>query len=279
MKNPQIIIAAIVIAAFAFVAGCSPPAAENHPAPSASTIGSDPVSITVSAAASLTESFTEIGKLFNEQYPQVEVIFNFASSQELAQQINQGAQVEVFASANQKQMDLVVTQNQIPADAPLLFAQNRLVAIYPPDNPGNISTLADLARPGLKLVIAAAEVPVGQYSLEFLDQAQASGNFGADYKQAVLDNVVSYENNVKAVVTKITLGEADAGIVYATDASAAKDVLGILEIPTNLNVIADYPILALPGARQSAWGRTFVDFVLSDAGQQVLERYGFTPVR
>jgi molybdate transport system substrate-binding protein len=95
----------------------------------------------------------------------------------------------------------------------------------------------------------------------------------------VLDNVVSYENNVKAVVTKITLGEADAGIVYATDASAAKDVLGILEIPTDLNVIADYPILALPGARQPAWGQTFVDFVLSDAGQQVLERYGFTPVR
>ena len=129
------------------------------------------MTITVSAAASLTESFTEIDKLFRAANPNVEVVFNFAGSQELAQQIIQGAVVDVFASANDKQMDLVLSEKNLPADSKTTFATNQLVVIYPRDNPANLTGLADLARPGLKLVFAGPEVAVGQYSVEFLDRA------------------------------------------------------------------------------------------------------------
>lgn len=239
----------------------------------------EPVTVTVSAAASLTESFTEIGELFRGQYPQVDIVFNFAGSQELAQQILQGAPVDVFASANQKQMDLVMGGLRHTSETPVNFAQNKLVIIYPADNPGKLANLADLAKPGLKLVFAGSEVPVGQYSLDFLDKAEASGFFVPGYKQAVLANVVSYENNVRAVLTKIQLGEADAGIVYQTDANSAASDIELLTIPDELNVIADYPILALPDGPAGEWGQTFVDFILSDAGQAVLKKYGFSPVQ
>ncbi len=238
-----------------------------------------PVTITVSAAASLTESFTEIGALFQDAHPNVRLVFNFAGSQELAQQIIQGAVVDVFASANSKQMDLVLSEKNLPADSKATFASNQLVVIYPRDNPANLTGLADLAHPGLKLVFAGPEVPVGQYSLDFLDRAEQSGVFGPGYQQAVMNNIVSYENNVRAVLTKVGLGEADAGIVYATDGSSAKDQIGLIEIPAALNIAAEYPILALPGSTQVEMAQAFVDFVLSPTGQAVLKSYGFTPAR
>jgi len=238
-----------------------------------------PVTITVSAAASLTESFTEIDKLFRAANPNVEVVFNFAGSQELAQQIIQGAVVDVFASANDKQMDLVLSEKNLPADSKTTFATNQLVAIYPRDNPANLTGLADLARPGLKLVFAGPEVPVGQYSLDFLDRAEQSGIFGPGYQQAVMNNIVSYENNVRAVLTKVGLGEADAGIVYTTDGNSAKGQVSLIEIPATLNIAAEYPILALPGSMQAEMAQAFVDFVLSPTGQAVLKSYGFTPAR
>lgn len=238
-----------------------------------------PVTITVSAAASLTESFTEIGNQFQDAHPNVRLVFNFAGSQELAQQIIQGAVVDVFASANSKQMDLVLSEKNLSADSKTTFASNQLVVIYPRDNPANLIGLADLARPGLKLVFAGPEVPVGQYSLDFLDRAEQSGVFTSGYQQAVMNNIVSYENNVRAVLTKVGLGEADAGIVYATDANNAKGQIGLIEIPPTLNITAEYPILALPGSSQVEMARAFVDFVLSPTGQAVLKSYGFTPAR
>ncbi|MHB0987370.1 MAG: molybdate ABC transporter substrate-binding protein [Bellilinea sp.] len=251
-----------------FSAGCT-----------AATPAVQPVTITVSAAASLTESFTEIGQLFRDANPNVEVVFNFAGSQELAQQIIQGAVVDVFASANNKQMDLVLSEKNLPADSKLTFASNQLVVIYPLDNPANLTGLADLARPGLKLVFAGPEVPVGQYSLDFLALAEKSGVFGPGYQQAVLNNIVSYENNVRAVLTKVGLGEADAGVVYTTDANSAKGQIGWIEIPATLNIAAEYPILALPDSSQAEMAQAFVDFVLSPTGQAVLKSYGFTPAR
>ena len=236
-----------------------------------------PVTITVSAAASLTESFTEIGKLFRAANPNVEVVFNFAGSQELSQQIIHGAVVDVFASANSKQMDLVLAEKKMPAEAKTTFATNQLVVIYPRDNPGNLTELADLARPGLKLVFAGPEVPVGQYSLDFLNRADQSGIFGPGYQQAVMNNIVSYENNVQAVLTKIGLGEADAGIVYTTDANSARGQIGLIEIPPTLNITAAYPILVLPDSSQVEMAQAFVDFVLSPTGQAVLKSYGFKP--
>lgn len=240
---------------------------------------SQPVTITVSAAASLTESFTEIGALFQDAHPNVRLVFNFAGSQELAQQIIQGAVVDVFASANNKQMDLVLSEKNLPADSKKIFASNQLVVIYPRDNPANLTGLADLARPGLKLVFAGPEVPVGQYSLDFLALAEQSGVFAPGYQQAVMNNIVSYENTVRAVLTKVGLGEADAGIVYATDANNAKGQIGQIEIPPPLNITAEYPILALPGSTQIEMAQAFVDFVLSPTGQAVLKSYGFSPAR
>jgi len=256
----------LILLILAIAAGCTP-----QPSPA------EPETLTISAASSLTEAFSEIGGLFESANPPVKVTFNFAGSQELAQQIIQGAAVDVFASANQKQMDVVLAELKLQPGTAKIFAANRLVVVYPVRNTAGLTSLADLARPGLKLVLAGAEVPVGQYSLDFLDKAETSGEFSAGFQQAVLGNIVSYEQNVRAVLTKVALDEADAGIVYATDVGTATDQVGILEIPEALNIIARYPILALPDSQQNTWGQAFVDFVLSPTGQQVLEKYGFSP--
>ena len=257
--------------AFALVAlpGCrATPAAMQ---PSAATL-------TVFAAASLTGAFTEIGRQFEAAHPGVKVTFNFAGSQQLAQQLGQGAPGDVFASANKKQMDVAVTAGRVASGSAQAFAKNRLLVIFPKDNPANLATLQDLAKPGLKLVLAAKEVPVGQYALDFLDKAVLDAAFGSIFKDDVLKNVVSYEQDVKAVLTKVVLGEADAGIVYTTDVvgdSAGK--VGRLDIPDALNTIASYPIARVSDSANADQAQAFVDTVLSPAGQAVLAQYGFLP--
>lgn len=246
--------------------------------PAPSTPVNQSVNITVMAAASLTEAFQEVGAEFERQYPGGNVNFNFAGSQQLAQQIVQGAQADVFASANQAQMDTVIENGEVSPAAVQIFAQNRLVVIFPKDNPGEINTLQDLARAGLKIDLAAKEVPVGRYSLDFLDKANLDPAFGADFREKVLGNVVSYEDNVKAVLTKISLGEADAGIVYTTDAAAATPgSITQMEIPDALNVIASYPIAVLNTSQDQESAQAFVDLVLSPSGQEILAKHGFLP--
>ncbi len=236
-------------------------------------------SLTVFAAASLTEAFTEIGQQFEAVYPGVTVTFNFAGSQQLAQQLGQGAPADVFASANTKQMDVAIEAGRVADGAPQFFAHNRLVVVYPTDNPAQITELQDLARPGTVLILAAGEVPVGKYSLEFLDKAGQDPAFGASFKEAVLNNVVSYEQTVKAVFTKVALGEGDVGIVYSSDISQDNaDQVGRLDIPDSLNTIADYPIAAVNDSANPALGRAFIDFVRDAEGQAVLARYNFIPV-
>ena len=138
----------------------------------------------------------------------------------------------------------------------------------------------DLAKPGLKLVFAAREVPVGQYSLDFLDKAAAAPSFSPTYKDAVLRNVVSYENDVRAVLAKVALGEADAGIVYTSDISGENgDKVGELEIPDALNVIASYPIAPVKEGKNRELSQAFIDLVLSAKGQEILAKYKFIPVR
>lgn len=235
-------------------------------------------SLTVFAAASLTGAFNQIGKTFETLHPGVKITFNYAGSQQLAQQIANGAPVDVFASANQTQMDAVVKSKRIVAASSQNFVKNRLVVIYPAANPGKIQTLQDLAKPGLKLVLADKSVPVGQYALTFLDHASSNASFGASYKAAVLKNVVSNEQDVKAVLVKVELGEADAGIVYTTDAAAATSGKIVqLAIPDALNVIAVYPIAALKDSPNPALAKAFIDEILSPDGQKVLATYGFIP--
>ena len=248
--------------------------------PTAKTAQPKAIPLNVFAAASLTTSFGEIGKAFEAEYPGITVTFNFAGSQQLAQQINSAAPADVFASANQAQMDAVARGGRIDQGASKPFVNNRLVVIYPKANPAGIQTLQDLAKPGVKLILADKSVPVGQYSLNFLDNAVKDPTLGAGYKDAVLKNVVSFEQDVKSVLTKLTLGEADAGIVYTTDAATgAAGKISQLAIPDSLNVIAVYPIAVVNDSPNLPSAQAFVDYILSPDGQAILTKYGFIPVQ
>lgn len=235
------------------------------------------VTLNVYTAASLTNAFTEIGQQFEWFNPGVKVRFNFAGSQQLARQINEGAPADVFASANQAQMNVAVEGGRITRSQ--IFVRNRLVVVLPADNPGGLRDLTDLARPGLKLVIAAPAVPVGAYTLDFLTKASADPAFSPNYREAVLANVVSYEDNVRQVFAKVALGEADAGVVYTTDVGADRAKVRLIRIPNNLNTIAEYPIAVVDDSPNAFWARGFVRFVLSRSdGQRLLAKYGFLPV-
>lgn len=251
--------------------GAQPGPGSAGAAPSGSVEGE----LTVFAAASLTEAFTELGQRFDAAH-NTRTTFNFAGSQQLARQIVQGAPADVFASANQTQMNNVIAEGYVVSGTQRTFVRNRLVIVYPIDNPANIATLADLARPGVKLVLADQAVPVGQYALDVLQKAAARPTYGATFREQVLANVVSYEANVRAVLSKVTLGEADAGIVYTSDVGRDTERVGRLDIPDQLNSIATYPIAPVKDAAHPAAARAFIAYVLSPEGQQTLAAYGFT---
>ncbi len=237
-----------------------------------------PVTVTVLAAASLTEAFQELGALYKARNPNVKVEFNFAGSQQLAQQIVSGAAVDVFASANEKYMQSVTNSGQVDKSAWQTLTRNRLVAIVSKHSTAPVENLADLAKPGLKLVFGAEEVPAGHYTAEFLQKASADPAYGPAYRSKVLGNVVSYEDNVRAVLTKVGLGEADAGVVYNSDAAGEMaGKVNVIQIPDTLNVLAVYPIAALKDAPHLKQAQAFVDLALSADGQAILAKYGFLP--
>lgn len=243
------------------------------------TNAAERTTLTVFAAASLTEAFTKIGQTVSAANPGVEVTFNFGGSQQLAQQIDQGAPADLFAAANAKQMDIAIASGRILRGTERTFVYNRLVVVTPVDNPGGVLSLTGLAQPGLQIVLAAKEVPVGQYALDFLAKADADGSLGAGYSKAVLANVVSYEENVRAVLAKVTLGEADAGIVYNSDVSpAAAAQVQRIDIPAPLNTIAAYPIAPLNDSPHAEVAQAFIDYLLSPEGQQILTDAGFMPL-
>ncbi len=232
--------------------------------------------LTVYAAASLTDAFKEIGQQFQAANPGTTVEFNFAGSQDLVTQIEQGAKADVFASADLKNMDALNSKSLV-GSTPQVFARNHLVVIVPKDNQAGIKTLQDLAKVGIKLDLADKTVPVGNYTLQMLDKLSADATYGAGFKDAVLKNVVSQENNVKAVVSKVSLGEADAGVVYSTDAQTAADKVTTIEVPDQFNVIAMYPIARVKGAPNASLADKWIAFVLSPEGQAILNKYGFIP--
>jgi molybdate transport system substrate-binding protein len=220
--------------------------------------------ILVFAAASLTEAFGDIGRAF-ERADGVTVLFNFGPSDGLATQIGQGGQADVFASASPRWMDAVAEDPGVTDVA--VFARNRLVVLVPADNPSRIGGIADLALAEVKLVLAAEGVPVGQYAHEALGKAGV--------EPEAMRNLVSNEEDVKGVVQKVLLGEADAGIVYATDVTASiRDRVKAIAIPDALNVVASYPIAMLRTTGHAPEARSFVRFVLGPA-QEMLQRRGF----
>ncbi|MEP6872460.1 MAG: molybdate ABC transporter substrate-binding protein [Anaerolineaceae bacterium] len=228
--------------------------------------------IRVFAASSLTDAFSAAGKRFNETNPGAQLVFNFGSSSALATQINEGAQADLFAAASPAQM-LSIGRN---AREPRTFATNRLAIALSPAS--RLQSYRDLASPNLKLVLAAKDVPAGQYARESLQKASAPTAYGADFQQKVLANLKSEEVNVRAALAKVQLGEADAAIVYTTDIAPNTGIRRI-EIPLDLNIVAEYPLSVLSGAKNSAGATAFATFMLSSDGEAVLKRFGFGPAR
>lgn len=243
----------------------------------AAPLQTPPRTVTVFAAASLTDAFTELGRTMERRTPGLRVRFNFAGSQQLVAQMEQGAVADVLASADQRWMAQAAERGLVAED-PVVFARNRLVVLVPASNPGGIERLEDLARPGLKLVLAGESVPAGQYSRAVLAKLGATPGFPARYAARALANLASDEENVKGVVAKVQLGEADAGIAYRSDVTpAVASRVRVLDIPGERNVLAEYPIAVATGARDTAGARAFVALVLSAEGQRILARHGVLP--
>lgn len=224
----------------------------------------------VFAAASLTDAFTEMGQAFESAHPGTTIEFNFAGSQVLRTQIEQGAEADVFASADRAHTDALRAKKLL--ESPHVFTRNRLVVVTPL-KAARVQALVDLARPGRKIVIAGPTVPAGRYTVEVLRNMAGSGLYGDDYQARVQANVASQESNVRAVLGKVAMGEADAGFVYRTDAKDGK--VHLLEIPDRLNVIAEYPIGVVSGTRSAELAKQFVVFVDGPEGQAILHKHGF----
>jgi molybdate transport system substrate-binding protein len=231
--------------------------------------------LTVLAAASLTDAFGELAGTFEERNPGVEVRQSFESSSTLLTQIQQGAPADVFASAATEEMDAAVRADLV-AGEPEIFVRNREVIMVPEDDPAGIESMRDLASPGIRLVLAEDGVPAADYAMEILGKAEAE--YGGGFKRDVLSNVVSREADVRASVNRVALGDADATFGYASDYTPdIRDRVGVVEVPESLNIVATYPIAALEDAENPGLAREWVDLVLSEEGQRVLEKWGFEP--
>jgi molybdate transport system substrate-binding protein len=253
MPRSRTRLAAVLAAVALTLAGCG----GDEPSGGSASPGE----LKVFAAASLTAAFGELGERFTAANGGTRVTFNFAGSQALATQIRQGAPADVFASADTANMDKV---KDLVA-APRSFASNLLQIVVEQGNPKRVTGLGDLARGDLKVVLAAEEVPAGKYAKQVLDTA------------GVAVRPVSQEDSVKAVVTKVSLGEADAGIVYVTDVTAGGGKVEGVDIPDQQNVVATYPIATVKASGSQQRAQAFVDLVRSAEGQGVLRSFGFLP--
>jgi len=243
------------LASVAFLAACG-----SGGSPGASLSGT----ASVFAAASLTDSFKALGAAFQTAHPGTTVQFNFAGSPTLVTQIEQGASADVFASADTTNVDKLKTDG-FTAGNTQVFAHNKLEIVVAAGNPKGITGLADLAKPDVIYITAAPTVPAGKYALQILDKA------------GVKVTPKSLETDVKSVVSKIVLGEADAGIVYVTDVRAAGSKVTGVPIQDSVNVIATYPIVAVKGSKNSSLANAFIAYVLSADGQVTLQSFGFLP--
>lgn len=221
--------------------------------------------ITVSAAASLTEAFTELGDAFEADHPGTTITFTFDSSGTLSQQILDGAPVDVFASADEKNMAKLTDAGLVEGE-PTVFATNQLVIVTKPGNPEGIESLADLADTGV-ISLCGEDVPCGAFAGQALDEADVT----------IPESSVTRGQNAKATLTAVSEGDAVAGIVYVTDALAAGDAVDAVQIPAKDNVVATYPVAVLTDTQEASLASAFVDFVSSDDGQAILQDRGFLP--
>ncbi|KQO97430.1 molybdate ABC transporter substrate-binding protein [Leifsonia sp. Leaf264] len=258
----------LAVSAAVALAACSTPAA-HVPASSAPSAPSTPTastlsgSITVFAAASLKATFTELAAEFEKANPDVDIALNFAGSSDLVTQITEGAPADVFASADEKNMAKLTDAGLVDAGAPVDFATNVLEIAVPPTNPAGITSFADLAKPDVKTVVCAPQVPCGSATVAV---EQATG---------VTLTPVSEESSVTDVLGKVTSGEADAGLVYVTDVTAAGDAVLGITFPESSEAVNTYPIAPVAATGNPDVAQAFVDFITGDVGQYVLEAAGF----
>jgi len=245
------------------IAGCG----RGQPAPAARKPETE---LVVFAAASLREAFTTLGDAFKKDHPNVKVTFNFAGSQELRTQIEHGASVDVFASADQKH--LVELHRAKKVKSPTLFVRNEPVVIVAKERAAEIRAFSDLPS-ARRVVLGVAEVPIGRYSLRILDNATEV--LGGNFRSRVEARVVSRELNVRQVLSKVALGEADAAIVYRTDAATAKDTVAVVTIPPEVNVIAEYPLAVVEGAPHPELAKSWVALAISEPARRIFAAAGF----
>lgn len=238
-------------------------AASSGPGSTAPTAATASGAMTVFAAASLTDAFEAASEPFEQAHPGISMAFNFASSSTLATQITEGAPADVFASANQTQMDVVEDAGLVAGQRTDVVGNTLQIAVEP-GNPKSIEGLQDLARDDVTVVLAAEEVPAGEYAREALDA------------QGIEVEPASLETDVRAVLSRVTLGEADAGVVYTSDVATAGDDVEAVDIPPEQNVPATYPIATLTDAPNAAAADAFVDYIVSDEGQELLREFGFS---
>lgn len=231
--------------------------------------------LTVLAASSLTDAFGELAGIFEERNPGVTVKQSFESSSTLLAQIQQGAPADVFASASEEEMDTAVDDGLV-AGEPQVFVRNREVVMVPKDNPAGIQSMQDVAKPGVRLVLAQEDVPAADYALEIL--GKANEEYGSGFEQDVLSNIVSREADVRASVNRVVVGDADATFGYASDYTPdIRYRVEVIQIPPNLNIIATYPVAALKDAEDPELAQEWVELVTSEEGQRVLEKWNFEP--
>ena len=231
-------------------------------------------SLTIYAATSLTDVFDALAHAYEQNHPDVSIRLNFANSATLAAQIAAGAPADVFASANEFQMAAAIDDGRVAAEQVVIFAHNRLIVIVPADNPADIRSVDDLAGDGVFLVLAAAGTPIRAYTDAMLASHESA--YGDDFSERVRRNLVSEERNVRQVVARVALGEADVGIVYQSDAlGAVASRLGVISIGEQHNQLASYPIAPLNDAAAPGLAHAFIQYLGSAEALRILADYGF----